>query len=362
MNEVEVVVKSVDQSASGYKSASQGAEEYTNKVGVLGEKADNSERNLIGIHDVIDGTATIMQGPGQQGIVAYIQGWADLAGGAAPLLEAFSKMSMATLKNAAEHVASAAKVVASWVVMAAQATLSAARMAIAWVISLGPVALIIAAITAVIAIIVYLAVKTDFFQKLWKVAWEGIKNATLFVWNWIKDHWPLLLAILTGPIGLAVLYITKHWDSIVNIVKSIPGRIGKAAAGMWDGIKDAFRSALNWIIDRWNSLHFSIPGFDAFGIHVGGFSLGVPSLPHFAHGGIGSGLAWVGDRGRELVDLGAGGRVYNNEQANNMMTNGGRLELVLEVVPRSGMSNAFSDAIVENLNFRVRNKQGVEFA
>jgi hypothetical protein len=85
-------------------------------------------------------------------------------------------------------------------------------------------------------------------------------------------------------------------------------------------------------------------------------------LPHFAHGGIGSGLAWVGDRGRELVDLGAGGRVYNNEQANNMMTNGGRLELVLEVVPRSGMSNAFSDAIVENLNFRVRNKQGVEFA
>ena len=43
---------------------------------------------------------------------------------------------------------------------------------------------------------------------------DTIKGAILTVWEWIKEKWPLLLAILTGPIGLAVLAITSNWDKL----------------------------------------------------------------------------------------------------------------------------------------------------
>ena len=47
-----------------------------------------------------------------------------------------------------------------------------------------------------------------------KAAWDAVVGAVQFVWNWIKDNWPLLLAILTGPIGVAVALIVTHWDTI----------------------------------------------------------------------------------------------------------------------------------------------------
>ncbi len=71
------------------KDSSDALDGSTSRMGSLGERADGAETSLIGVHDVIDGTATIMQGPGEAGLVAYIQGWADLAGGIAPLLLTF---------------------------------------------------------------------------------------------------------------------------------------------------------------------------------------------------------------------------------------------------------------------------------
>ena len=120
------------------------------------------------------------------------------------------------------------------------------------------------------------------------------------VYGWVRQNWPLLLAILTGPIGLAVLAITRNWqaikdgvtgaynwvvaqfDLLVGYVTGLPARIGTAAAGMWDGLKNAFKSAVNWIIDAWNGLQFKLPEIDTHipGIgKVGGFVLGTPDIP-----------------------------------------------------------------------------------
>ncbi len=43
----------------------------------------------------------------------------------------------------------------------------------------------------------------------------------------------------------------------------------------------------------------------------------------FASGGRGSGWVMTGERGRELVDLGNGGRVYNNQETEQMLAGGG---------------------------------------
>ena len=86
----------------------------------------------------------------------------------------------------------------------------------------------------------------DFFVN----AWETIKGALMAVWDWLSENWPLLLAILTGPIGLAVKFIIDNWDSIVEFVKKIPGRITAALKGVWDGItsflKDAWTNTKNF--------------------------------------------------------------------------------------------------------------------
>lgn len=129
--------------------------------------------------------------------------------------------------------------------------------------------------------------------------WDKIKGAALAAFNWVKENWPLILAILTGPIGLAVLAISKNWDKIkdgakaakdwivdrfnglVSFVTGLPGKIASAASGMFDGIKNAFKSAINGIIRLWNGLSFpsvTVGGGDPLG------SFG-PSLPEVTIGG-----------------------------------------------------------------------------
>lgn len=129
--------------------------------------------------------------------------------------------------------------------------------------------------------------------------WDKIKDAASSAFNWVKENWPLILAILTGPIGLAVLAITKNWDKIkdgaravkdwivdrfndlIGFITGLPGKIGRAASGMFDGIKNAFKSAINGIIRLWNGLSFpsvTVGGGDPLG------SFG-PSLPEVTIGG-----------------------------------------------------------------------------
>lgn len=100
-------------------------------------------------------------------------------------------------------------------------------------------------------------------------------------------------------------WLIGKWDALVGFITGIPGRIRAAASGMWDGIKDAFRSALNWIIDHWNGLKFSLPSFDTHipGIGtVGGFTIQVPQIPRFDQGG------WVpGAMGQPLLAVVHGG-------------------------------------------------------
>ena len=99
---------------------------------------------------------------------------------------------------------------------------------------------------------------------------------------------------------------------IVTFFTGLPGKISRAAKGMWDGIKDAFRGMINWIIRAWNGLDFTMPSFEAFGKTVGGFTVGVPDMKELAQGGgtRTSGVVSVGERGREWISLPPAAEVY----------------------------------------------------
>lgn len=98
-------------------------------------------------------------------------------------------------------------------------------------------------------------------------------------------------------------FITTKIDSIVTFVKGLPSKIATAAKGMWNGITDAFKSAINFIIRGWNRIEFKIPGFKIGPIGYSGFTLGLPDIKELAKGGIvmpraGGTLANIAEAGR----------------------------------------------------------------
>jgi hypothetical protein len=110
--------------------------------------------------------------------------------------------------------------------------------------------------------------------------------------------------------GQLLFFATKTvpdaFDKAVKWVEGLPGRIGKASSGMWDGIKDSFKSAINWVVGKWNGLHFAIGGGSFAGIPIPSTTLNVPRIPMLKDGGIvratpGGRLVGVAEGGQDEV-------------------------------------------------------------
>jgi hypothetical protein len=117
-----------------------------------------------------------------------------------------------------------------------------------------PIGAVILAVTILIGVFVLLYNKNKTFRDFVIRMWERIKEGAQMVWNWIKENWPILLAILTGPIGLAVLAIVRNWDTIVEFVRGIPGRIAAIASTMWTAVTSFFSSMWQNLQKRWDDV------------------------------------------------------------------------------------------------------------
>lgn len=82
----------------------------------------------------------------------------------------------------------------------------------------------------------------------------------------MQTTWDTAVAVKDG--------IVAAWDAVVTNVTGLPDRITNAVSGLWDGIRDGFATAINWIIDRWNNLTFESPSIAGFG----GVTLDTPDI------------------------------------------------------------------------------------
>jgi hypothetical protein len=111
--------------------------------------------------------------------------------------------------------------------------------------------------------------------------WEQTKDAVMDVYNWIVDHWPLLLSIILGPIGIAATLIIQHWSDIKNaavgvwqwfnsvwqtVTGAITGAVSSAVGtlqGLWDTIKGDASAVTDRIKQFWDgtvAFFYGIPG------------------------------------------------------------------------------------------------------
>lgn len=310
-------------------------------LGAMGEKADGAERATMGLKDMIEGTGAIMAGPGKDGIGAYLQGWADLAGGAAnfafPALQMLKKGLIDNAKqavaSAGAHVAAVGKKIAAWAVLGVQSLIHAAKVAAAWLIAMGPIALVIAAVVGLVALII---ANWDKIKKWIAAGWEFVKEKTKAVWDWIKDaiktaidfvvrifkNWTIAGLIMKHwdkikeGVSNVINWIKDKWNGVIDWFKNLPGRVGRALGGLFDGLKKAFRNALNWVIDKWNNFKIQIKLPSILG--GGTIRIDTPNIPRLHSGGVfnsgrGEGLALLQDgetvlpRGASMAMAGAGG-------------------------------------------------------
>lgn len=176
----------------------------------------------------------------------------------------------------------------------------------------------------------------DWFQGMG----SRVSRATRNVWSSITERW-----------RNAEDWVRGRVDRFVDRFR----RIRVNAGGMFDGIRNAFKSAINAVIRGWNNLRFTVGGGSFLGVGIPAFTLNTPDLRYLATGGIASGLAMVGERGRELVRLPTGSSVMSNPDTERFLGQGGGGRMVLEL--RSGGA-ALDDLLVEIIRKAVRVRGG----
>ncbi|MDM4721161.1 hypothetical protein QTQ03_16710 [Micromonospora sp. WMMA1363] len=166
-------------------------------------------------------------------------------------------------------------------VTAAQWAWNAAQLA-------SPVTWIIIGIVALVAAIILIATKTDWFARAWRASWKWIKDAASGAWNFIRR---------------------------------IPGWTASAFGKIASVISWPYRMAFNLISTAWNStvgrLRWTVPSWVP---KVGGNSISAPRLPKFHSGGKvpgppGSEMLAVLQAGETVTPAGTGGGVTIHVQA-----------------------------------------------
>jgi hypothetical protein len=151
--------------------------------------------------------------------------------------------------------------------------------------------LVIIAVAAIAAGLYYAYTHSETFRNAVDGLWGALKDG----FGWVQANWPLLLAILTGPFGLAALAIAKNWDSIVGGAKG----------------------AINAIISMFNAGFGLINTITPGKTKIAGVTIfpGIPDIqmiPALASGGViaRSGVAVMNEAGAEVVQLPTGAIVH----------------------------------------------------
>lgn len=243
--------------------------------------------------------------------------------GAADLLMlANTALNASFVKNAAvqagSKIATLASAAATGIATAAQWLWNAAFAA-------SGIGLIILAVAALVAGIIYLATQTQFFQKLWEVVWNAVKVAFKAVMDFVIMYYTtafnLLKTALTSVKNFFIGAFKGAIDFVVNyaqFIYSIPGKIANVFSSLAYAISAPFRAAFNAIARFWNNtvgrLSFSLPSWIP---GIGGLGFDMPNLPTFATGAgevMRTGAALI-HRGERIVPASATG--FNNGSGAN---------------------------------------------
>ncbi|MFJ3705024.1 MULTISPECIES: phage tail tape measure protein [unclassified Streptomyces] len=242
-----------------------------------------------------------------------------------------------------------------------------------------PITWIILGIIALIAIVVVLIMYWDEIAKAAGIGWDLVKMAVGMAmdWisgkiskamDWISEKWNQAWGWISGKAASAVATVMGYIDTMRQIpvrvgvwvgqmvawVSGLPGRISRAASGMWDSITRSFKGMVNQLISGWNNLTLTIGGGSIMGVSIPSLTLSTPNIPYLADGGITTGptLAMIGE-GREdeaVLPLSRLEQLINTQQdvrAPSVRKTSGAAAQVRITLDATGGSSALRTALQE---------------
>lgn len=178
----------------------------------------------------------------------------------------------------------------------------------------------------------------------WARVWEGIKQIVWGVWNAIQGVIRTALEGVRLIVGAALEVIgsaiKSAWNGIVDWFSGLPGRFAEWGHKMWDGVKDAAKSAADWVLEQIDRILGPLKGaIDRFnqlksGVTVGGDinkwgKVGADlkaraGTPRALGGPVTAGRPYlVGERGPELLVPHGSGTVIPAGDTAAMLSRGG---------------------------------------
>ncbi len=190
-----------------------------------------------------------------------------------------------------------------------------AQRAVNLAMNMSPIGRIILIVTALTAAIVLAWRNSETFRRIVTGAFNRVRDAAAATFGWVRAHWPLILGILTGPVGAAVILVAKNFGRIRSAITSVRDHAVRIFGGLGEILTAPFRAAVQGLRDAWNSTvggrGIHIPSIDLGFTKIGGGGFTIPQL---AEGGTArAGMAHlVGERGPELFVPGRTGTVVPN--------------------------------------------------
>jgi hypothetical protein len=191
---------------------------------------------------------------------------------------------------------------------AATGGMTFAQWALNAALSANPIGLVIIAVGALVAAIVWVATQTTFFQDVWR-------NVTSFVGSAAKVMGQVVTNVVngvgaafnwvSGVVTGAITWIIGAFASVQRAVKDIFGGIGSFISGVFGSIVGYIKGPINTVIGFLNK------AIDGANIVGGAFGVRIGHIPKLANGGTltAAGTVMVGERGPELLNLPQGASV-----------------------------------------------------
>ncbi|MFF7142234.1 phage tail tape measure protein [Streptomyces nodosus] len=219
-----------DGSIRGAKSAGRAVGSFGKTLGGLAARGGKAA--FTGLASGLRATAGAMRLAGSAALSLSRR----MAAATLTALRSAGAWALQRVRLIAAAVAEKAAAVAQWLLNAAM--------------SANPIMLVVLAIAALVAGLIWAYTKVGWFRDFVDAAFKLIGQAVSWCVDFVKAHWPLLLGILLGPIGVATGMIIKHWDKIrsgfldayhgtvnagkalISWIAGLPGRAGKALASL----------------------------------------------------------------------------------------------------------------------------------
>lgn len=178
---------------------------------------------------------------------------------------------------------------------------AAAQMALNAVMAMNPFALVVIAIMAVVAILIYLWNTNESFRAACIAAWESICAAVSSAWETISTAAAAAWDYITSAISGAYDFIVSCFDSIASYARAVWDAAVSAAQSAWDSITSAVAAGVQWCIDKWEGLKevLSHPIDAVVNFIKGGDSDAAATAGMSANGGVFNRpyLTWVAEAG-----------------------------------------------------------------